>query len=251
MKETNPLTRQLAPLIIFIVLIIVLTLVIRGSRLPEETEKDPSRTGALAMKLSPFSYQPPAVPAPAPAAPADLQLPEPDAVVSTATRDSAAGQYARAEDQLRTALLFYPRDRRILSLLGTVLYLQRKYPDAEGIFRLMTQLDPDDTFAYSNLGAALAGQNRFQEAIVSVRQAWQREPDSPAAALNLSGLYSLNGDTAEALDFFRKAYEKLGENILPLSYNSNFDNIRREKDFIKIVREAESLRSARKEGKQP
>ena len=250
MKETNPLTRQLAPLIVFIVLIIVLTLLIRGSRLPDEKNENASRSD-LEMKLSPFSYQPPAAPAPAPSVPAELPLPEPDAVVSLATRDSAAGQYVHAEDQLRTALLFYPRDRRILSLLGTVLYLQRKYVDAEGIFRLMTQLDPDDTFAYSNLGAALAGQNRFQEAIVSARQVYQREPDSPTAALNLSGLYSLNGDTAEALDFFRKAYEKLGENILPLSYNSNFDNIRREKDFMKIVREAENLRSARKEGKQP
>ena len=92
MKEPNPLSRQLAPLIIFIVLIIVLTLVIRGSRLPEESGKDAARAGDLTMKLSPFSYQPPASPSPAPAPPADLQLPEPDAVVSMASRDSASGQ---------------------------------------------------------------------------------------------------------------------------------------------------------------
>ena len=42
----------------------------------------------------------------------------------------------------------------------------------------------------------------------------------------------------EALEYFKKAYEKLGENILPLTYNSNFDNIRKEKLFRDIVREA-------------
>ena len=55
-------------------------------------------------------------------------------------------------------------------------------------------------------------------------------------------MYSLNGDTAEALEYFKKAYEKLGENILPLSYNSNFDNIRKEKIFRDIVREAKDKR---------
>ena len=39
MKEPNPVGRQLAPLIFFIVLVIVLTLIIRGSRLPENRRK--------------------------------------------------------------------------------------------------------------------------------------------------------------------------------------------------------------------
>ena len=61
---------------------------------------------------------------------------------------------------------------------------------------------------------------------------------------------ALNGDTAEALEYFRKAYEKLGENILPLSYNSNFDNIRKEKIFREIVREARDKRKNAETGQR-
>lgn len=235
MKESNP-TRQLAPLIIVIVLIIILTLIIRGSRLPNLQEGESSLDSGLEMRLSPFSYQPSqgnrAVDRQA------LNLPDPDSVISGASRDAANGQYARAEDQLRTALVFYPEERRILSLLGTVLFMQKKYRESEDIFRHLTVLNPDDTVAYTNLGAVLASQKRYQEAIVSAKKVYLKEPGSPIAALNLSSVYSLNGDTAEALEYFRKAYEKLGENILPLSYNSNFDNIRKEKAFRDIVREA-------------
>ena len=117
--------------------------------------------------------------------------------------------------------------------------------------RMLTMLNPDDTGAYTNLGTVLAEQKRYKEAIVSVKKVYLKEPDSPIAALNLSSMYSLNGDTAEALEYFRKAYEKLGENILPLSYNPNFDNIRREKVFRDIVKEAKDRKAAGDKGKQP
>ena len=249
MKEQNPLGKQLSPLIFFIVLVIVLTLIIRGSRLPEKPEDTATAGSNVEMRLSPFSYQQnvrnPAV------SRKDLNLPDPEMVISSATRDVSAGQYERAEDQLRTALVFYPNDGRLLSMLGTVLYIQKKYSDSEGIFRMMTMLNPDDMGAYTNLGTVLAEQKRYKEAIVSVKKVYLKEPDSPIAALNLSSMYSLNGDTAEALEYFRKAYEKLGENILPLSYNPNFDNIRREKVFRDIVKEAKDRKAAGDKRKQP
>lgn len=249
MKEPLPLTKQLAPLIFFIVLIILLTLIIRESRLPENTE-DNSGSNDVQMRLSPFSYQvnvrKTAVNRTGP------NLPDPENVVAAATRDASAGQYFRAEDQVRTALVFYPNDRRLLSLLGILLYLQNKYADAEGIFRRLTVLDPEDNEAYTNLGAVLAGLQRYREAIASARKVYSKEPDSPTAALNLSGMYSLNGNTVEALEYFQKAYQKLGENILPLSYSPNFDNIRREKIFRDIVREArDRQKNAAEKGNQP
>ena len=250
MKEPNPLSKQLSPLIFFIVLVIVLTLIIRGSRLPEKPEKNPAAVNEVEMRLSPFSYQSNA------RTPSvnrrNMNFPDPEMVLSGATRDVSAGQYARAEDQLRTALVFYPNDGRLLSMLGTVLYIQKKYQESEGIFRMLTMLNPEDMAAYTNLGSVLAEQKRYREAIVSIRKVYMKEPDSPIAALNLSSMYSLNGDTAEALEYFRKAYEKLGENILPLSYNSNFDNIRREKIFRDIVKEAKDKReNAVEKRKQP
>lgn len=249
MKESEPLGKQLAPLIFFIVLVIVLTLIILGSRLPEKAEDNLSSGSEVEMRLSPFSYQQnvrnQSVDRP------NVALPDPEMVISGATRDVSAGQYARAEDQLRTALVFYPNDGRLLSMLGTVLYIQKKFVESEWIFRMLTMLNPDDMVAYTNLGLVLAEQKRYKEAIVSAKKVYLKEPDSPIAALNLSSMYSMNGDTAEALEYFRKAYEKLGENILPLSYNPNFDNIRREKVFRDIVKEAKNRKTVEDKRKQP
>lgn len=241
MKE-QPLTRQLAPLIVFILLVIVLTLVIRGSRSDSDSDSKPdvfeTRSAQLTMKLSPFSYnQPRAASRPGPEE-FQVAIPEVERTLSLASMDCEKGKYSVAEDRLRTALVFHPENRSLLSMLGTTFYLQQKYKDAEGIFRSLAYLDPSDSVAYNNLGAALAKQNRYREAIASVEKVYKKEPDSPITALNLSGMHSMAGNTAEALEYFKKAYQNLGERILPLSYNSNFDNIRKEKAFMKIVQEA-------------
>ncbi|OQA82090.1 MAG: lipoprotein NlpI [Lentisphaerae bacterium ADurb.Bin242] len=237
MKE-QPLTRQLAPLIIFILLVIVLTLVIRGSRSDTDSNSDlfETRASQLKMKLSPFSYNQPR-PSARPGGPR-ITIPEVEQTLSLAAMDCEKGRYAVAEDRLRTALVFHPENRSLLSMLGTTFYLQQKYKEAEEIFRNLAYLDPSDSVAYNNLGAALARQKRYREAIASVEKVYKKEPDSPITALNLSGMHSMAGNTAEALEYFKKAYQTLGERILPLSYNTNFDNIRKEKDFMKIVQEA-------------
>ena len=76
MKEPVPLTKQLAPLIVCIVLIIVLTLIIHGSRLPENNVENQTSGEDVKMRLSPFSYTP--GPARTAASHADLNLPDPD-----------------------------------------------------------------------------------------------------------------------------------------------------------------------------
>lgn len=234
MKPEQPLTRQLAPLIFSIVLIIILTLIIHGCRL---ARLEARRTANWTMRLSPFRNE-----ARQTDPDAMLHIPDIETTLSVATRDCENGHFARAEDQLRTALLFYPDNRALLSMLGTALYLQQKYQPAEAIFRRLTALNPDDTSAYNNLGAALAGQKKYKEALASARKVYDKEPDSAAAAINLAGLYSLDGKIAEALEYFKLAYAKLGENILPFSFSSNFDNIRQEKTFQDIVRKAEARR---------
>lgn len=236
MKTEQPLTRQLAPLIFFIVLIIVLTLIIRGCR---ATQLEYRRAANWTMRLSPFRNESRQTD---PDDAAMLHIPDIETALSVASRDCENGRFARAEDQLRTALLFYPDNRALLSMLGTALYLQQKYQPAEAIFRRLTALNPDDTSAYNNLGAALAGQKKYKEALASARKVYDKEPDSAAAAINLAGMYSLDGKTAEALEYFKLAYAKLGENILPFSFSSNFDNIRQEKTFQDIVRKAEAKR---------
>lgn len=234
MKET-PVAVQLAPLIISVVLIIIVTLVIGGARFQSETE-EVSGTSSVKMRLSPIQLQRSKtvrVPMNAP-----IELPKVEYVLSAAGNDMDHQNYDKAEDKLRTALVFYPKNHQLLSMLGSVLYKQKKYQEAEWVFRKLTELNPDDATAYNNLGAALASQNRFKEAIANVEKVYHKNEASAVTALNLSSMHSLAGNTAEAIEYFKKAYNEMGVQILPLTYSSNFDNIRKEKAFIEIVREA-------------
>ena len=240
LKKTDPLTKQLAPLIIFLAVIILCTLVISNRHtVRKQTQSNsllPMEEQQLRMELSPFQY----------GGTMPMQedyverspYPRVDSTLQQATGFCDNGEYARAEDVLRTALVFHPTNLKLLSMLGTVLYMQGKYQDAEMVFRRQAFLGPDDTSVYNNLGAALAKQRKFREAISTAEKGLRMEPASSIAALNLSGIHSMAGNTDKAIEYFKKAYDMLGERILPLSGDPNFDNIRNREDFRKIIDQA-------------
>lgn len=238
----QPLTKQLAPLIIFLALIIVLTLIIWGSRFQtkEKTTEQTQEESSLQMRLSPISLQRRRASRSPVGNP--VQIPKLEIIMNAAVQDINARRLPQAEDKLRTALVFYPKNPQLLSMLGNVLYLQQNYKGAEWAYRRMTALNPEDPVAFNNLGTVLASQKRYEEAASTVKQGCGEKINSPETALNLSGIYSLAGNTAEAIEYFRKAYNEMGERILPLSYSSNFDNIRNEKAFQKIIQEAKQKR---------
>ena len=240
LKPQEPLTKQLAPLIVFLAVIILCTLVISSrhtakKNMPETLHSLEDRQ--LRMELSRFEYS-------------DMLMehdyrekssfPRVDATLQQATGFCDNGEYAKAEDVLRTALVFHHTNLKLLSMLGSVLYLQEKYKDAEMVFRQQAFLRPDDTSVYNNLGAALAKQRKFREAISTAEKGLRMEPASSIAALNLSGIHSMAGNTDKAIEYFKKAYDMLGERILPLSNDPNFDNIRDRADFRKIIDQARS-----------
>lgn len=243
LKPQEPLTKQLAPLIVFLAVIILCTLVISSRH---TAKKHAGETGApvesaqLRMELSPFQYSYSENMLPAEDYREKSPYPRADATLQQATGFCDNGEYDKAEDVLRTALVFHPANLKLLSMLGSVLYLQGKYRDAEMIFRHQAFLRPDDTSAYNNLGAALAKQRKFREAISAAEKGLRMEPASSIAALNLSGIHSMAGNTDKAIEYFKKAYDMLGERILPLSNDPNFDNIRNREDFRQIIDQARS-----------
>ncbi len=242
MKQPLPLPKQLAPLIIFFAAIILFTLVISNLRAARKKKSPPPRVSPqeqlqLRMELSPFSYGMRPV-----ARDTDFDsqsmIPGVEHTLYQAAEYCDKGDFANAEDVLRTALVFHSANQKLLSMLGTVFYLQGKFRDAETIFRRQAFLRPGDSSVYNNLGAALAKQKKYQEAISTVEKVLKTEPDSSVAALNLSGIHSAAGNTREAIEYFKKAYDMLGERILPLSADPNFDNIRNQEGFIRILDQA-------------
>ena len=155
--------------------------------------------------------------------------------------DLAQGKFLKAENDLRNLLLFYPNNRTVLSLLGGVLYSGGNYEQAREMFTLILKKNPDDSFTRENNGIVLKKQHRYSEAIEEFLNASLLKPESSSMYLHLAGLYSIVGDKKRAIYNFAKAYEIIDVNIIPLSFDPAFDNIRSMPTFINIIRNAENI----------
>lgn len=235
-------SKPLTPFIIAFGLVIILTLLVANinRKASDSSEDKTNRNGNYGpkMELSPFSpdsFHEMGKTDDVSQKTGIQYVPNIKKLIMEAETDFDSAAFDSAEDKLRTALVFSPDNIHALSLLGKLLYIQEKFKEAEFIFRRISELTPDDSSAYNNLGAVLAKQKRFREAISATRKSLELEPDSPVAELNLAGMHAVNGDTSEAILYFKRAYEKLGEKILPLSENPNFDSLRNKKEFYEIL----------------
>ncbi len=156
-------------------------------------------------------------------------------------KEIADGLYDKAEDNLRNLLLFYPKNRTVLSLLGGILYSRGDYEQAQSMFMLMRKNNPDDAFARESLGLTFEKQFKHNEAIEEFLNASLLKPDSASTYIHLAGLYSLAGDKTRAIYNFAKAYEIIDVDIIPLSFDPAFDNIRGMPTFINIINNAEDI----------
>lgn len=163
---------------------------------------------------------------------------DPAKVLILAERDMENGNFDIAEDRLRTALVFHGRNVKLHELLGKALYFQKKYQEAEYIFRQQIFLDPENPVSMNNLSAALARQKKFHEAIVTLRQLLKSDPSSASATFNLAGIYAVSGDKKNALLYLEKAYALLGHRILFLVQDRKFLSLRQEKRFIELMEKA-------------
>lgn len=240
-QEQLRLTKLLAPLIVFIVLIIVLTLIFHGRVLSRK--EDPGSAPVVEMRLDRTLASQLPLRQDLPKDVSKNIFPNVDQEISSAHYELSSGYLVQAEERLRTALVFYPDHKKILHLLGSVLYKQKKYVPAEKVFRHLLKQDVSDATARNNLAAVLAARNLFPEAVTEAEKAYKQDNSSAVTALNLASIYSRKGDKEKALEYFRKAYEKLGVQILSFISNHNFDPIRQEKVFRDIVHEAQKKRS--------
>ncbi|HWW16277.1 MAG TPA: tetratricopeptide repeat protein [Candidatus Dormibacteraeota bacterium] len=121
------------------------------------------------------------------------------ASVATARADIARGQLDSAEKTLWTVLSSDPNQSEALTLLGIVRGRQKRYPEAEALFRRVLQLDPKSLTAHRNLAEALIAQNKPDAAIEECKEVVRLAPKDYSAQLELAHLYLGRGEFAEAL----------------------------------------------------
>ena len=88
---------------------------------------------------------------------------------------------------------------------GETAQAQKKYPEAERIWRQIIQLDPNSAVAFSNLCAALFRQNKLDEALIFCQKALALDPKLPQTYKNIGDVLYLQKKLTEAEEMYRRA----------------------------------------------
>lgn len=235
------MTKSLTPLVLIMGAVLLMSIIIINTKYAESPSGTVVYSAPSHLELSPFSKSRKKA-----AASKNSGIPDSQELkVNTAAIFEEAQLFLKrgdpegAEDRLRTYLIFEPNNLQALTILGEILYRSRKYNDAELIFRKQLSINPKEAAVYNNLSSALAKQNKFEEAVKTAEAGLKIEPESPSLLLNLSGMYSTMGEKKTSVEYFKKVYEKIGSDILPISSDPTLKNIQGEPEFISIVKKAE------------
>ncbi|MDB9406563.1 tetratricopeptide repeat protein [Microcystis sp. CS-574] len=88
---------------------------------------------------------------------------------------------------------------------GETAQAQKKYPEAERIWRQIIQLDPNSAVAFSNLCAALFRQNKLDEALIFCQKALALDPKLPETYKNIGNVLYFQKKLTEAEEMYRRA----------------------------------------------
>lgn len=231
------MNKNLIILLIALGIIVLLTVVVINTRIIKQTERGEAANLTIEEHSAPDPYNK------TEKKPSNLRQPlrndrekaEMLLLLNKAYTAMAEGNLPLAENHVKTVLIFEPDNYSALSLLGRIFYTTKNFSQAEAVFRRQSELNGSDAHVYNNLGQTMAKQNKFDEAIKSMNIAAGLDPESPFIALNLSGMYSVTGDKVKSIKYFKKAFERLGEQIVPISYDPTLNNIRDEPEFRQII----------------
>jgi tetratricopeptide (TPR) repeat protein len=90
---------------------------------------------------------------------------------------------------------------------GETAQAQKKYPEAERIWRQIIQLDPNSAVAFSNLCAALFRQNKLDKAPIFCQKALALDPKLPETYNNLGNVLYNQKKLTEAEEMYRRTIE--------------------------------------------
>src|SRR5579864_5590955 len=116
----------------------------------------------------------------------------------TARAEISRGQLDAAEKTLWTVLSSDANQPEALTLLGIVRGRQKRYAEAEALFRRALQLSPKSLVAHRNLASALIAQNKPDAAIEEYEEVVKLAPQEYSAAVELARLYLARGQYAQA-----------------------------------------------------
>jgi tetratricopeptide (TPR) repeat protein len=136
-----------------------------------------------------------------------------DAVVTLAQAYSDANRGSQAVKVLRDAQTRFTGDTTIAFELGAVLDKQKKYSEAEAVFRDLIAKEPNNAVALNYLGYMLAERGeRLTESVDLLKRALAIDPDNGSYLDSIGWAYFKDGKIDLALENLQKAAEQLTTN---------------------------------------
>jgi len=130
----------------------------------------------------------------------------------------AAGDLAKATEQMHEALRLEPLSPSINIGIGWCLYYSQKYDEAIEQFRSVTESDPALPLAHQTLGMAYQQKGWFDRAIEEFKRAAAYSNNSPASVAALASAYAAMGRTAEARQELARLEEMARTRYVPAFY---------------------------------
>ena len=141
------------------------------------------------------------------------------------------GDLVKAEDILRSLLLFFPGSPTTEKLLATVFYLTGRYADAERLYRDLLARSPSDAVSLNNLAISQGNQGHFADAIANMKTVLEMAPESATPDLNLAALYWKSGNRTLARKHFESARKKLHGDFRNLTFDPSLKELLMESDI--------------------
>jgi tetratricopeptide (TPR) repeat protein len=138
---------------------------------------------------------------------------DPAAYIALAALYSEANRGTQAVEVLQAAQVKFPLDNALSFELGAVLDRQKRYADAEAIFKQVLARDPENAAALNYLGYMLAERGeRLDESVGLLKKALQLEPDNGSFLDSLGWAYFKADKLELAEDNLRRAADHLKMN---------------------------------------
>jgi tetratricopeptide (TPR) repeat protein len=133
--------------------------------------------------------------------------------IALANLYSDANRHAEAIKVLQDAQAKFPADNAVTFELGATFDKNRRYADAEGVFKQLLARDPDNAAVLNYLGYMLAERGeRLDESVSLLKKALQLEPENGSFLDSLGWAYYKSEQLALAEDYLRRAAHQLRTN---------------------------------------
>ena len=110
------------------------------------------------------------------------------------------GQLDAAERQLWEIVVHEPENTPAINLLGVIRTRQKRFPEAEALFKRVLAIAPDFVGAYRNLGELYALQGRREDAKAAYLKARDLDPSDAKTNLALATIYEQTGEFERSIE---------------------------------------------------